>query len=68
MIPFSLGKRQCLGESLAKMELFLIFVSVLQKFELRAISGRKLPDHDDVVLAVTRIPQSYDVTLHAHAE
>ncbi|XP_055328099.1 cytochrome P450 2U1-like isoform X2 [Paramacrobiotus metropolitanus] len=33
-IPFSTGKRSCPGESLAKMELFLVFASVLQNFSL----------------------------------
>lgn len=34
LIPFSLGKRACLGESLARMELFVFFVSVLQRYEV----------------------------------
>ncbi|GIY29451.1 cytochrome P450 2F3 [Caerostris darwini] len=33
--PFSMGKRDCIGKSLAKMEVFLLIASILQSFTLQ---------------------------------
>ncbi|CAJ0947134.1 unnamed protein product, partial [Mesorhabditis belari] len=34
LIPFSLGKRQCAGEGLARLELFLFFTNIIHKYEI----------------------------------
>lgn len=38
-----LGKRVCMGEQLAKMELFLMFVSLMQSFTFALPKGAKKP-------------------------
>ncbi|XP_010891676.2 cytochrome P450 2K1-like [Esox lucius] len=45
-IPFSLGRRLCLGESLARMELFIFFASLLQRFRFSPPPGVTEDDLD----------------------
>ncbi|XP_041862599.1 cytochrome P450 2J5-like [Melanotaenia boesemani] len=56
-IPFSAGKRVCLGEQLAKMELFLFFTSLLQRFSFSAPQGDQLSL--EFKLGGTRCPKPY---------
>ncbi|XP_060086909.1 cytochrome P450 2K1-like [Heteronotia binoei] len=45
-LPFSAGRRMCVGETLAKMELFLFFVSLMQRFTFQPAPGMSKEDLD----------------------
>ncbi|XP_007950097.1 cytochrome P450 2J2-like [Orycteropus afer afer] len=58
-LPFSIGKRVCLGEQLARSELFIFFTSLVQKFTFRP------PDNEELSLkgrmGLTVSPVSYRI-------
>ncbi|XP_064113186.1 cytochrome P450 2L1-like [Macrobrachium nipponense] len=62
-LPFSLGRRQCLGESLARMELFIFATCLFQRFTASPPKGGSIslePDHFQPLLSF--IPP-YEVVL-----
>ncbi|KAM6121786.1 uncharacterized protein FYN12_008716 [Phoenicopterus ruber ruber] len=52
-LPFSIGRRNCIGESLAKMELFVFFVGLLQTFTFQPQPGVSESDLDLTVPQTT---------------
>ncbi|XP_077187149.1 cytochrome P450 2K4-like [Paroedura picta] len=59
-MPFSAGRRMCAGENLAKMELFLFFTSLLQKFTFQQAPGMSKEDLNFATLvALTALPVPY---------
>ena len=51
----------CLGESLARMEMFLIFTNLLQRFEFRRDNEDKSHDFQPIFDQTTNAPKPYRV-------
>ena len=57
VIPFSVGKRRCLGELLARISLYKFFTALVQKYDI--VSGQKEPISDTRDLGFIKAPLKY---------
>ncbi|TEA42799.1 hypothetical protein DBR06_SOUSAS1610335 [Sousa chinensis] len=60
-LPFSLGKRVCLGEGLARTELFLLFTAILQAFSLGNPCPPGALSLQPAVSGLFNIPQAFQL-------
>uniref|UniRef100_A0A8D1HDA8 Cytochrome P450 2E1 n=2 Tax=Sus scrofa TaxID=9823 RepID=A0A8D1HDA8_PIG len=56
---FSAGKRVCVGEGLARMELFLFMAAILQHFNLKSLVDPKDIDLSPITIGFAKIPPHY---------
>ncbi|XP_029446184.1 cytochrome P450 2G1-like [Rhinatrema bivittatum] len=61
-VPFSMGKRNCLGLGIAQMELFLIFTTVLQNFSLKPVLQPKEIDLKPATQGFETIAPFYELS------
>ena len=63
MMTFGVGRRSCLGESLAKIEHFLLFANLIKAFEVAPASGKELPSLTDYHDGLTIGPKDCSLQL-----
>ena len=62
-LPFGAGRRGCLGESLAKMELFIILSNILYRYEIQTAPNCNPPDVEGL-MNIIHSPKPFQVVFN----
>ncbi|XP_070570434.1 cytochrome P450 2U1-like [Ptychodera flava] len=61
-LPFAIGPRACLGEQLAKAELFIFFTTLLHRYEFAVPTGER-PPTDEPHFGISLTPKPFKVSI-----
>ncbi|XP_020009748.2 cytochrome P450 2A5-like [Castor canadensis] len=61
-MPFSMGKRSCLGEGLARMELFLFVTTIMQHFQFKSAQMPQDMEVSRMQTGITTLPLKYTMS------
>ncbi|KAB0792304.1 hypothetical protein PPYR_14263 [Photinus pyralis] len=66
-VPFSTGRRKCLGEPFAKTCLFIFFAEIIRKYSIVPLKGRPLPTTAPLP-GIIALPQRYSAQFIRRSE
>ncbi|KAM4696315.1 cytochrome P450 2B11-like [Rhinophrynus dorsalis] len=64
LLVFSAGKRACLGENLARMEMFIFLTTILQNFDISSPMDHKYIDIAPQMVGFSSVPPHYEISFH----
>ncbi|CAH1779238.1 unnamed protein product [Owenia fusiformis] len=64
-LPFGIGKRECLGEAMAKLRMFLFITSLLQKLDILPEDKNNPPDPDPTKFeySISNLPGPFNIVV-----
>nr|CAB3235793.1 cytochrome P450 2U1-like [Phallusia mammillata] len=66
VIPFGAGARVCMGEHLARTQLWVFLINIVQRFRISVDpNDPDLPSLDDGTNAIVHVPPAYNMIIHS---